>query len=64
MENFILIVVAIAIGYGLNRLRIFPEDAAAILNKFVIFISLPAMILLQIPKLTLSLDIMIHGNIS
>lgn len=59
MENFILIVVAIVIGYGLNRLRIFPEDAAAILNKFVIFISLPAMILLQIPKLTFSMDIMI-----
>ena len=59
MENFILIVVAIVIGYGLNRLRIFSEDAAAILNKFVIFISLPAMILLQIPKLTFSMDIMI-----
>jgi len=59
MENFILIVVAIAIGYGLNRLKVFPEDAAAVLNKFVIFISLPAMILLQIPKLTLSMDIMI-----
>ena len=59
MENYILIVVAIAIGYGLNRLRIFPEDAAAILNKFVIFISLPAMILLQIPKLPFSMDIVI-----
>jgi predicted permease len=59
MENFILIVVAIVIGYGLNRFRIFPEDAAVILNKFVIFISLPAMILLQIPKLTFSMDIMI-----
>lgn len=59
MENFILIVLAIGIGYGLNRLRIFPEEAANILNKFVIFISLPAMILLQIPKLTLSMDIMI-----
>ncbi len=59
MENFILILLAIAIGYGLNRLRIFPEDAAPILNKFVIFISLPAMILLQIPKLTFSMDIAI-----
>lgn len=59
MENFILILLAIGIGYGLNRLRIFSEDAATILNKFVIFISLPAMVLLQIPKLTLSMDIMI-----
>ncbi|WP_373032337.1 AEC family transporter [Sulfurovum sp.] len=59
MENFVLILLAIAIGYGLNRFRIFPEDAAAILNKFVIYISLPAMVLLQIPKLTFSIDIII-----
>jgi len=59
MENFILIVMTITIGYGLNRFRIFPEEAAGILNKFVIFISLPAMVLLQIPKLTFSMDIMI-----
>ena len=59
MENFILIVLAISIGYVFNQLRIFPVEAAAILNKFVIFISLPAMILLQIPKLTLSMDILI-----
>jgi predicted permease len=59
MENFILIVLAIGIGYGLNRLRIFSEEAASSLNKFVIFISLPAMILLKIPKLTLSMDILI-----
>jgi hypothetical protein len=59
MENFILIVLALGIGYGFNRLHIFPEESANILNKFVIFISLPAMILLQIPKLTLSMDILI-----
>lgn len=59
MENFILILLAISIGYLFKQLRIFPEEAAAILNKFVIFISLPAMILLQIPKLTLSMDILI-----
>jgi len=59
MENFILIVVAIAIGYGLNRLKILTDGAAAVLNQFVVFISLPAMILLQIPKLTFSMDVMI-----
>ncbi len=59
MENFILIVLAISIGYLFRKLRIFPEEAAAILNRFVIFISLPAMILLQIPKLMLSMEILI-----
>lgn len=59
MENFILILLALSIGYTLNRLRIFPESAATVLNQFVIYISLPAMVLLQVPKLTLSMDIVI-----
>ncbi|WP_309499008.1 AEC family transporter [Sulfurovum sp.] len=59
MENFILIVLAISLGYVFKRLRIFPEEAAAILNKFVIFISLPAMILLQIPKLSFTVEFII-----
>ena len=59
MENFVLIILAICVGYFLNRLNIFPKEAPNILNKFVIYISLPAMIVLQIPKLTLSFDIMV-----
>ena len=59
MENFILIVLAISIGYLFKRVRIFPEESAAILNKFVIFVSLPAMILLQIPKLSFSMEFVI-----
>ena len=59
MENFVLILLAIAIGYGINRLNIFSKDAPTILNQFVIYISLPAMILLQIPKLTFSMDTLI-----
>ncbi len=59
MENFILILLAITIGYGLNRLKIFSKEAPAILNLFVIYISLPAMILLQIPKLNFSVDAII-----
>jgi predicted permease len=59
MENFVLILLCIAIGYGINRLKIFSKDAATTLNQFVIYISLPAMILLQIPKLSFSIDMMI-----
>ncbi|HSR73945.1 MAG TPA: AEC family transporter [Sulfurovum sp.] len=59
MENFILIALAISIGYLFKQLRIFPEESAAILNRFVIFISLPAMILLQIPKLSFSMEFVI-----
>lgn len=59
MENYALIVAALFIGYSIKQLKALPEDAPNILNKFVIYISLPSMILLEIPKLTLSLDSMI-----
>ena len=59
MENFVLILLAISIGYGINRLNIFPKETPTILNQFVIYISLPAMILLQIPKLSFSMDTLI-----
>ena len=59
MENFALILLAIVIGYVISRLNIFSKDAPTILNQFVIYISLPAMILLQVPKLSFSMDMLI-----
>ena len=59
MENFALILLAILIGYVISRLNIFSKDAPTILNQFVIYISLPAMILLQVPKLSFSMDMII-----
>ena len=59
MENFALILLAILIGYVISRLNIFSKDAPTILNQFVIYISLPAMILLQVPKLSFSIDMVI-----
>ena len=55
---------AIAFGYILNKFNIFSKEAPTILNQFVIYISLPAMILLQIPKLSFSLDMAIPIIIS
>ncbi len=59
MENFILILLAITVGYIIQRLNIFSKEAATILNQFAIYISLPAMILLQVPKLTFSIESLI-----
>ncbi len=64
MENFVLILLAIIAGYLLKHLKILPKDAPVALNQFVIYISLPAMILLQIPKLHFSMDMMIPVIIS
>lgn len=59
MENFLLIGIAVAIGYTLQKLKIFSEETPIILNKYIIYISLPAIILMQVPKLTFSFDIVI-----
>ncbi len=59
MENFALIFVAIFIGYIINLKGIFPKDTPIILNQFLIYISLPALILLQVPKLSFSFDVLI-----
>lgn len=64
MENFALILLAVIAGYILKHLKILPKDAPIVLNQFVIYISLPAMILLQIPKLEFSLEMMIPVIIS
>jgi len=59
MLQFILILVYITIGYGIKNLSFLPANLAHYLNKFVIYFSLPAMILLQIPKLDFNSGVMI-----
>jgi hypothetical protein len=59
MENFALIFAALFIGYILNKREVFSKDAPLILNQFILYISLPAMALLQIPKLTLTYEVII-----
>jgi len=51
MSNFILIIFYIIIGYSIKNVSFVPANLANYLNKLVIYLSLPAMILLQIPKL-------------
>jgi len=59
MENFALIFVAIFIGYIINKRDVFPKDTPIILNQFILYISLPAMALLQIPKLSFSFEVLV-----
>lgn len=56
MSNFILIILYLLIGYSIKNLSFIPANLAHYLNKFVIYLSLPAMVLLQIPKLEFSSD--------
>jgi len=64
METFALIFVSIFTGYIINFKKIFAQNTPIILNQFILYISLPAMVFLQIPKLTFSFDIIIPVVIS
>ncbi|MBU1052282.1 MAG: AEC family transporter [Proteobacteria bacterium] len=54
MENFIVIITYLLIGMALRRIPVFPADTGNVLNLFVIYISLPALVLLNIPELIFS----------
>jgi predicted permease len=54
MSNIAVVVIALVIGLLLQRTKRFPDNAAATLNLYVIYIALPALILVEIPKLSFS----------
>lgn len=51
MSNLILIFVCLALGLLLKKSGKFPDRSHAVLNAFVIYVSLPALVLVQIPAL-------------
>jgi predicted permease len=59
MENLIIIFSLLLLGMTLNRLKVFPGNASQILNLFIIYISLPALILLQVPRLIFSKNLLV-----
>lgn len=60
MANFVLIFFCLGLGVLLKRTGRFPQTTAQVLNAFVIYISLPAVILLQIPALLKNTEIDQH----
>lgn len=59
MDNFFLIAFTFTLGYILQKFKIFSPDMPLALNKFVIYVSLPALILLEIPKLSFSSEMFV-----
>ncbi len=53
MSHLFLIVACLGIGLLLQRVKRMPADAGTVLNIYVLYVALPAMILTEIPKLTL-----------
>ncbi len=59
MENFIYMVGLLVLGKGLARSGLFPGNTAQVLNLFVIYVSLPALILVKVPELVFSADVLV-----
>lgn len=60
MSNFVLIFVCLILGAFLKRTGRFPTTTAASLNGFIIFVSFPAVVLIQIPALIKSTQFGAH----
>lgn len=57
MSNLILLFLCLFLGFFLRKTKLFPENGHLALNAFVINISLSALSLYYIPKITLSFEV-------
>jgi len=58
MANFIFIAGYVVIGLLLQRSRQFPQNTGQILNAYVIYVALPAVVLQKIPSLTFGKELL------
>lgn len=54
MENFILIAIFVGLGVLFRKLEAFPDQTAQALNMFALYVALPAVILIKVPQLSFS----------
>lgn len=59
MENFIIILCLIVMGFVLKRTKKFPDNTAHVLNLYVIYVSLPALVLVNVPHLVFSSSLIV-----
>ncbi|HTF95706.1 MAG TPA: AEC family transporter [Cellvibrio sp.] len=59
MSNIAVVIICLLVGLFFQRSKHLPENAAASLNGYVIYVALPALILAEIPKLSLNHEALI-----
>ena len=59
MENFILIAIFVGLGMLFRKIKAFPEQTAQALNMFALYVALPAVILLKVPQLDFSSEMIV-----
>ena len=57
-DAFALILSMLALGLLFQRLRLFPDNAAEVLNKVVLYVCLPAAVLTYVPRLQLDASLL------
>src|SRR5665647_1470674 len=57
MINLILVFVCMILGIGLRRVKSLPQDAHTTLNTLILYVPLPAVILLTLPHLEWNLNL-------
>jgi predicted permease len=57
-DAFALILAMLALGLLFQRLRVFPENAGEVLNKVVLYVLLPAAVLIYAPRLALGRELL------
>ena len=58
MSAFFVTIGFLLIGVGLRRLPVFPRESATVLNNYVIYVPLPALVLLNIHALSFSPELL------
>ncbi|MDX1676907.1 AEC family transporter [Arsukibacterium sp.] len=59
MDNFYLVLAYLVIGFGLRRLPAMPQNSGIVLNIYVLYVALPALILKNVPLLQFSSALLI-----
>jgi hypothetical protein len=59
VDNFILILIYLSLGFAMRRVPKFPAETPVVLNTFVMYVALPALVLQKIPSLHFSWDLLI-----
>lgn len=59
MNNFVPLVFFVGLGWLFRHIKAFPNDTAQVLNMFALYLALPAVILLKVPQLHFSTDMLV-----
>lgn len=54
MDNIVLLLLCLLVGFGLKYVSAFPKNGYLALNQFVIYVALPALALFYIPKIAIN----------